>query len=145
MEDHLQSSAHPHGETTGTDERPPQRLAAPVLTFELGRELALLHEETAWQRGDRNAKTLVKGADFRIVLIALRSGARLERHQAAGRISIQTLAGHVRLRTPGANVDLPTGRLVSLERAVPHDVEAVEESALLLTIAWEEMRDADAG
>jgi hypothetical protein len=47
MENQSRSLAHPHGETTGTDERPPQRLAASVLTFDLARELALLHAETA--------------------------------------------------------------------------------------------------
>ncbi|MGI8688863.1 MAG: hypothetical protein ACR2M3_09820 [Thermomicrobiales bacterium] len=131
------SESHPPGETTGTSERAPQRLASPVLAFDLAQELARLHEEVAWQRGDRNAKTLVKEADFRIVLIALRAGARMEEHRAAGRISVQTLAGHLRLQTAGSNVDLPVGRLASLERDVPHNVEALAESAFLLTIAWQ--------
>jgi quercetin dioxygenase-like cupin family protein len=135
------SRSHPPGETTGTSERAPQRMAAPVLAFDLAHEVARLHEQAAWQQGDRNAKTLVKEADFRIVLIALRAGARMEEHRAAGRISVQTLAGHVRLHTAGTNVDLPVGRLVSLERDVPHDVEALEESAFLLTIAWQGAHD----
>lgn len=130
-------TAHPSGETTGTDERPPQRLAAPVLTFDLAHEVAQLHEEAAWQRGDRNAKTLVKEPDFRIVLIALRAGSRMEKHQAAGRISVQTLSGHLRLQTAGTSVDLPVGKIVSLERDLPHDVEALMESTFLLTIAWQ--------
>jgi len=135
------SKPHPPGETTGTSERAPQRLAAPVLAFDLAHEVARLHEQAAWQHGDRNAKTLVKEPDFRIVLITLRTGARMEEHRAAGRISVQTLVGHVRLHTAGTNVDLPVGRLVSLERDVPHPVEALEESAFLLTIAWQGEHD----
>jgi len=131
------SASHPAGETTGTSEHPPQRMASPVLAFDLAHEVAQLQEQTAWRQGDRNAKTLVKEAEFRVVLIALRAGARMEEHRAAGRISVQTLVGHVRLHTAGANVDLPVGRLVSLEHDVPHDVEALEESAFLLTIAWQ--------
>ncbi len=131
------SEPHLPGETTGTSERPPQRMASPVLAFDLAHEVAQLREQTAWRQGDRNAKTLVKEADFRVVLIALRAGARMEEHRAAGRISVQTLVGHLRLHTAGTNVDLPVGRLVSLERDVPHDVEALEESAFLLTIAWQ--------
>ncbi len=131
------SEPHPPGETTGTSERPPQRMASPVLAFDLAHEVAQLHEQTAWRQGDRNAKTLVKEADFRVVLIALRAGARMEEHRAAGRISVQTLVGHLRLQTAGSNVNLPIGRLVSLERDVPHEVEALEESAFLLTIAWQ--------
>jgi quercetin dioxygenase-like cupin family protein len=87
----------------------------------------------------------VKEPDFRIVLIALRAGARLDEHRAAGRIIIQTLAGHVQLQTSGAIVELPVGRLVSLERDVPHTVEAVAESALLITIAWAGTHDGSAG
>ncbi len=70
----LSSIGHPPGETTGTDERAPQRLAAPMLAFDLAHEVARLHEQTAWRQGDRNAKTLVKEADFRVVLIAPRAG-----------------------------------------------------------------------
>ena len=138
---HPLSKSHLPGETTGTSERAPQRLAAPVLAFDLAHEVARLHEQAAWQHGNRNAKTLVKEHDFRILLIALRTGARMEEHRAAGRISVQTLVGHVRLHTAGTNVDLPVGRLVSLERDVPHDVEALEESAFLLTIAWQGTHD----
>ncbi len=135
IEDH--SERHPPGETTGTDERPPRRLAGAALAFDLARELAQLHEERAWRQGDRNAKALVKEPDLHIVLIALRSGARMDQHRAAGRISVQTLAGHLRLHALGETVDLPVGRLVSLEQDVPHDVEALEESTFLLTIAWQ--------
>jgi hypothetical protein len=41
---------------------------------------------------------------------------------------------HVQARV----IDLPAGQMVALERALPHDVEALEESAFLLTIAWPE-------
>ena len=35
-------------------------------------------------------------------------------------------------------IDLPAGHMLVLERALPHDVEALEDSAFLLTIAWPE-------
>ncbi len=137
-----QASAHPAahsaGETTGTSERPAQRLTAPVLAFDLLREVAQLHDEATWQHGDRNAKTLVKEPAFRLVLIALRAGSRMEEHQAPGRISIQTLTGRLRLHAAGTDLELPAGQLVSLERDLPHSVEALTESAFLLTIARQE-------
>lgn len=131
------TKSHLPGETTGTDERAPQRLAAPVLAFDLAREIARLHDEAAWRHGDRNARALVKEGEFRIALIALRAGGRMDEHRAAGRISILTLMGHLRLHAPGHTVDLPLGRLASLDRNVPHDIEALAESAFLLTIAYE--------
>jgi hypothetical protein len=40
------------------------------------------------------------------------------------------------VRAEGRTFDLPTGRLLALDHGLPHDVEALEESAFLLTIAW---------
>lgn len=71
-----------------------------------------------------------------MVLIALKTHARLPGHQTDGRISIQTVAGHVLVRAQGRTFDLPTGRLLALDQGVPHDVEALDESTFLLTIAW---------
>jgi len=133
---------HRSGETTGTSERPAHPVAGTALAFDLAHEVSRLHEESAWLHGDRNAKMLVKERDFRVVLIALRSGARMEQHRAAGRISVQTLAGHLRMHVEGETVDLPVGRLLSVAHDVPHDVEAQEESAFLLTIAWRGTHDA---
>ena len=32
--------------------------------------------------------------------------------------------------------DLPAGHLLALDHAIPHDVQALEDSAFLLTICW---------
>jgi quercetin dioxygenase-like cupin family protein len=110
-------------------------MAAAYLEFDLARELEQLHREPGWS-GGQNAKTLVKYEDFRVVLTALKAHARLPGHQTEGRISIQTVAGHIQLRAQGRTFDLPTGRLLALDQGLSHDVEALEESAFLLTIAW---------
>jgi quercetin dioxygenase-like cupin family protein len=112
-----------------------QPLAAAYLEFDLGREVDQLHHEPAWATG-QNAKTLLKYDDFRVVLMAWRAHARVPTHQTEGRISIQTIRGHIQVRAEGRTFDLPQGGLLALDRGLPHDVEAVEESVLLLTIAW---------
>ena len=111
-------------------------LTAPLMNFNLAEETAQLHEEEAWLRTGRNSKTLVKQPDFRIVLIALQKGGHIEEHSADARISIYTLSGHVKLQLPEQTVDLREGHLLVLERAIKHDLEALEESAILLTISW---------
>lgn len=63
------------GETTATEERLAQQLVGPALTFDLDAEITRLRWEEAWQRGNHNAKTLVKDDDVRIILIAMKSGA----------------------------------------------------------------------
>lgn len=137
MPESYPSRTHPEGETTGTAERPAQHLAGPVLTFDLEAELAQLHREEAWRRGDHNAITLTKGPDLRIVLVAMKEGARLPSHQTAARIVIQALAGRVQVQLPDQLITLPQGHLLTLEAGIPHSIEALSESTFLLTVAWQ--------
>jgi quercetin dioxygenase-like cupin family protein len=123
------------GETRGTAERPPHALAESVATFDLMAELEQLRREAAWQRGDRNAKKLYKDADEQLVLTAMKAGTRLREHRAAGRIVIQAITGRLRVGLTDRTVEVPAGHLLVLEPNLPHDVEAVEESVFLLTIA----------
>lgn len=104
-----------------------------IPTVDLSAELARLRDTGRWA-GGRCAKTLVKEADLRVVLVALRRGARLDEHRAPGPITIQSLAGRLRLRLGGRAVELPAGGLIALERGAPHAVEALEDGAFLLTI-----------
>ena len=83
-----------------------------------------------------NARTLIKYDDFRVVLIALAGEARMPEHKADGRISIHVLSGHIQLRASGRTFSLRSGGLLPLDHGVSHDVHVLEESALLLTIAW---------
>ena len=110
-------------------------MAATFLEFDLHAEWQSLRAETTWSTG-HNAKTLAKYDDFRVVLIAFRAGARLAEHKTEGRISVHLLAGHVRVKADGRTFDLRPASLLTLDQGVPHDVDALEESALLLTIAW---------
>src|SRR5690349_20171246 len=93
-------------------------MAGPFLEFDLTRELAQLHAEPDWNRG-QNAKTLVKYDNLRVVLMALKARARLPGHQTKGRISIQTVAGHILVRAEGRTFDLPTGTLLALDQGLP--------------------------
>jgi len=130
------STEYPEGQTHGTPERPMHRVARSSLTFDLAAEVARLHTEESWRQGVRNAKTLVKEPDLRVVLILLRQGARMEEHRAPGRITIQALSGRLRLQVLDQASDLESGQILMLDPDIPHDVEAIEESAFLLTIAW---------
>ena len=93
------------------------------------------HGDTTWSTG-HNARTLFKYDDLRVILIALAAEARMQEHQAEGRISIHVLSGHIQLRASGRTFNLRSGGLLALDHGVSHDVHALEESAFLLTIAW---------
>jgi quercetin dioxygenase-like cupin family protein len=112
-------------------------LAGPLLKIDLERELQQLRREDSWQRETgRSSKTLAKYPDFRIVLILMKSGTCMRQHRAEGRISIQQLKGKVCIHLADRKVNVSVGHLLVLDCGVLHDVEALEESALLLTISW---------
>lgn len=124
------------GETSGTEQRPARRLTGPALVFDLARENEQLSQEATWRQGDSNSKTLIKESDYRLVLTRLKRGARIHRHQTVARITIQTVVGCLRLQIGDEAVELPAGHVLALESDIPHDVEALEESAFLLTLVW---------
>ena len=66
----------------------------------------------------------------------MKSGTRMRQHRAEGRVSIQLLEGHVCIHLADRRVNVSAGHLVALDCGVLHDVEGLEESALLLTISW---------
>lgn len=137
----------PRTETSGSRQRPPERISGPVLAFDLSTEAAQLRREDSWGQNDRNARTLLREPGVRVTLIALKAGARLEQHTAPGALTIQALSGRLRLTVAGEVKDLPANHLLALEPDLPHDVEAVEESTFLLTLAAPAHREglSDAG
>lgn len=94
-----------------------------------------LRAEEAYEREGHAARTLVREADLRVVLIVLVAGARIPEHRAQATTSILALTGHVKLRLPDRLVDLTAGQLLVLDPGLPHDLEAASESAVLLTLA----------
>ncbi len=140
-------TAHKPGEGSKALNRLPH-LANPLLRFNLSDELRQLRSEDSWQRETgRSSKTLAKYPDFRIVLVLMKANTQMKEHHADARISIHSLQGRIRIHLPDQKAELPAGELLALDRGIPHDVEAVEESAFLITISWpggttEERHDA---
>ena len=120
-------------------------LGAEVIRHNIGEEMNKLKQAPSWRReSGRSAETLVKYNEFRIVLIRMKPGSYMSHHKAEGPISIQSIQGRIRVHLPEDRTeDLSTGDLLTLDRCLEHDVEALEESAFLLTIAWPESMNAD--
>jgi len=115
--------------------RIPRATSGPVLDLDLMTMAEQLRYEAAWSDG-RNSRTLVKHTDFRLILTVMRAGAHLHRHQARGTVLIQVMSGRIRARVLDDVIDVHGGHALSLDPHLEHEVEAVEESALLITIAW---------
>jgi quercetin dioxygenase-like cupin family protein len=112
------------------------RLTTPLLTFDLAAEIKQLHGEEHWLKDGRISKTLVKHSDFRIVLMLMKAGTLMQEHKADARLSIHVLSGLLLIKLDAQTVELPAGNLLALEKGLSHDVNALEESAFLLSISW---------
>ena len=116
--------------------RMPQ-LASPLLRFNLNEELQRLRVAESWQRGTgRSSKTLVKYPDFHVVLVLMRANTRMNEHHVDGRFSMHVLQGRLRVRLPEDLIEVSGGELIAVDYGINHEVEALEESAFLLTISW---------
>jgi quercetin dioxygenase-like cupin family protein len=115
-----------------------------LLRFDISQEIEELRRKDSWDRETgRSSKTLAKHPDFRIVLVLMKAHTQMNQHRAEGRISIQQLLGTITVRLPDQKVNLSAGELLVLDRGVLHDLEALKESAFLLTISWSNGRQDD--
>jgi hypothetical protein len=89
--------------------------------------------EGAYRLDGHTTRTLVREPAMRIVLLVMRAGAKIAEHRSQDTASIHALAGHVRLMLPIAPWIFR--RQAPRDRAGVHDVEAVADSAFLLTLA----------
>src|SRR5690349_18397064 len=99
----------------------------------LAREL-LERAETA--SGGHTAETVVGGHEhvLRQTVVALRRGATLADHENPGEATVQVLKGRVVLTSGDASWEGRTGDLIVVPDA-RHNLTALEESAVLLTVA----------
>lgn len=93
-----------------------------------------MYKETAWADGDHNTVTLKKKSNLRVVLILLRKGVTLNEHKVECPITLFVISGKINFIAGEEKVYAESNGLVVLEKAIPHDVEALEDTTFILTI-----------
>jgi quercetin dioxygenase-like cupin family protein len=83
----------------------------------------------------RIATPLLKLPGLRIVLVSMAAGATWPEHATAGRITVQPLAGEIRMRAEEREIALRPGHVAAFAAGVSHDVTAVTDAMFLLTVA----------
>ena len=121
--------------------RPDRPTVVPMRHVRIEEQLDRLKREPAWQSGSRNAITLTKEPSLQVVLTVLRKGTKLHEHRVSGLLTLHVLAGAMMFRTREGALRVRPGEIVVLESALEHEVEALEESAFLLTLVQPSERE----
>jgi quercetin dioxygenase-like cupin family protein len=110
-------------------------LTEPMMIFDLEPQLRELRDDESYRRSGRLGRTLARSGRLRLVLVALNAGVDVGTHQADSAMSIQLLQGRIGFRIEGESYELRAGQVLFFEPGEAHDIRALDESALLLTIS----------
>src|SRR5690606_3685932 len=69
------------------------------------------------------------------IRIAFKSGHEMKEHKTKFPIVIQIVEGQIDFGVEGRRVQLPKGSLIALDGNVPHDLKAMEDSVVRLTLS----------
>ena len=109
-------------------------LCGPAITFAIAEEINLLKQEPEWISGKRNSVTVVKTSNLSVVLTAIKKDATLCGHEVDGPITVQVLSGPIQFGVAGEPRRLVAGTVIALDKGIPHDIQALQDSELLLTL-----------
>ena len=113
---------------------PADRFAGAEHALDLPEALRKLRGEGKRGSNGHQQIALLHHGPLRLVLFAFDAGGRMPEHRAPGWITIHVLRGELQVRTPTARHELRTGQLLALAPDMPHDVEAKEETDMLLGV-----------
>lgn len=80
------------------------------------------------------SKVVYKDDQIRVVSFAFDEGQELTEHTAALPAIVQVLSGHLRLTMGSETFDAKPGDWARMAAGLPHSVEALEPSVMLLTL-----------
>lgn len=79
-------------------------------------------------------QALIKTPRLEVIRLVLPKGKTIPEHKAPGEITVHCLEGSVKFAVSGQVHALVAGSMICLSAGVPHDLEALEDSSVLLTI-----------
>lgn len=110
-------------------------LNEPMMIFDLEPQVRELRSVESYKRSGRLGRTLARSGRLRLVLVALNSGIEVGTHQADSPMTLQLIQGRLGFKVNGQPHELQQGQVLFFGPGDAHDIRALEESALLLTLS----------
>ncbi len=108
-------------------------LNAPYLFIDIPSFIEQVKQEKAWEKNDRNGITVFKSDQVTIVVTALQAGAEITENTVDGLLTVQLMKGDARIKTPGGDINMQAGQIISFHPGVPHSVTAISDAVFLLS------------
>ncbi|GAA4382276.1 cupin domain-containing protein [Agromyces bauzanensis] len=97
-------------------------------------DLAALLDALPIEPGAVRSTRIHKGPGASVVRLSMDAGTVMKEHLAQAPLLVSVLDGRVALEVGGERIDLRSGGVIHIGARVPHAVEAINPSHLLLTV-----------
>lgn len=98
-------------------------------------KLASLTSDLVYNEGKVTVKVLMETETSREIRILFKKGQLMKEHKAGFPIAVEVHQGTITFGVEGKELDLKAGDLIYLEANVPHNLFAVEDSIVRLTLS----------
>lgn len=112
----------------------PKKLDQPMMTFAIAEEISKIKADQPLTNQGKRSAVLAKNEHVSIVLAVLARGEALQEHQTEGQITVTVVQGAIRFDALNERVRLNAGGLLTLRPGIRHSVEALEDSAFVITV-----------
>jgi quercetin dioxygenase-like cupin family protein len=112
-------------------------LSGEHLSFDLGSQIDSLRQDEGFARSGRAGRTLVKEGPLRLALTLIAEGVDVGTHHATSPMTLLPIRGRLHYRVGDEEFEIGEGEVLSFGPGHAQDIRALEETALLLTIATE--------
>lgn len=112
----------------------PKELNQPMMAFAIAEEISKIKADQRSANQGKRSAVLAKNEHVRLVLAVLSRGEVLHEHETEGQITVTVVEGAIRFNALNERVRLAAGGLLTLQPGICHSVEALEDSAFVITV-----------
>jgi quercetin dioxygenase-like cupin family protein len=120
----------------------PSKLDRPMMAFAITEEISKIKADLRSTNQRKRSAVLAKNEHLSIVLAVLSGGEALQEHETEGQITVTVVQGAIRFNALNDQVRLAAGGLLTLQPGLRHSVEALEDSAFVITVCAPTKRSA---
>ncbi len=98
-------------------------------------EIASLYENVEYAEDRPAVKVMMDNAHSKEIRIVFRKGQEMKEHKTKFPIVVAVVSGVISFGAGGERHELDKGKLIALEGHVPHDLIAIEDSIVRLSLS----------